>query len=546
MAFCTSCGKEIDDGSLFCEHCGARQEQAAAKDAPPAPEGAGQTPPEGTPPQQSGGYYQPAPPNAPPPNYGGPYNQQAGGAAPPPSAPPPSYGTPYGQQPGAAPPPPRKPMPKGAKITIIAVAAVVVVLVLAAVILGKVFSAEGTIETFVQAMEDQDYAAFSKVTCAAEGTPELTEQAVAPFLALYSNSDQLEEGLYSDYQMLKRGQESQGNGIVRLVEHNYILFKTYEVEVSGAEITFVSPLDDTQLTVGGSTLAMPEAESEYTLTVLPGQYDLQISCTNEVLGESFTNVMEDRDLSVYNNYFYLEIPYSTVIVEDVGLGVPTITFNGSTCSVDGFDEYGEIWLFPLPQEGELVVTYDMDGISLSDTYAFSDYVWEYFYPDPTLPEEAGIAMLEQVGQLAQEWVELYNNGDLEGLTALYEQLNYSPILDYYVTELTNSQDYESSYRAVYHYTIRELYGDLNWTREYGYDVPTFTTLFYHGMNYTYEYYVDGVLNTSALDPSPYPDDSMLRVTVQLVDGDWEVISMEYSYYDGSDDMETPYYVYLAQ
>lgn len=515
MAFCTSCGKQLDDGSLFCEHCGARQsEPVSAGTVPPA------APPQPDPVQ---------PAYASVPSYGEPQSA------------PEQADSPYGQP--AAPAAPRKPIPKGVKIAIIAVAAVVVLAALFIFIMGKLNDPQKTISSFVESIAAQDYEQFSKVTCSASEDLELTEDTVAPFFELYSSNlstlEDYQESLAADLKQLQRGKQSTGNGLIRLVEHNHVIFKSYEVELSGANFYFSAPLDNTQVTVGGKTVDLKEAEKTYQALLLPGRYDIEASCTDSLLGETFSSQLKDCDLTPSNNEWYVDLEYTTIYLEDIGLAVSSLTVNGKDYGPVEFDSWGEMALYPLPEDVEIEVTYDVGGVTLSDSYAWSGgYIWEYFSPDPSLSEMTARTMMDQVGVFMRGFIEDYNSGDLTDLTA---DLGDTPVIKFYASELEDSQDLDSYYREVYHYTLREMQGDLDWSRDYSNGKLSFSTLFFLGLDYICEFYMDGELQPDETAPTePYQDDNMMRVTVQMINGKWTVTNLQWaSYYDISD-MSDPY------
>ena len=298
MSFCTSCGKQIEDNSLFCEHCGARQEQSApvasASPAPPPPVSEPSAPTQSAP--EQGGY---------------------------------GAGTAYGQAP--VPAAPRKPIPKGLKIAVLVVVILAVLAALFVFIMGKINDPQKTIAAFADSILTQDYEQFSKVTCPA-GELELTEESVAPFFALYSDRtsalEEFQDSLSTDLKQLQQGRASTGNGLVRLVAQDRIFFKTYQVELSGTTISLSAPLNDVEVTVGGKTVELPRAEETAQVLLLPGRYDIEAQCTNDILGETFTTRMTDCELTQSSNYWYISMDYTTVWLEDIGREVSSLTVNG--------------------------------------------------------------------------------------------------------------------------------------------------------------------------------------------------------------------------
>lgn len=506
MAFCTSCGAKLDEGDLFCEYCGVRQDDSVPQPTVAAP----------------------AAPS---------YNQTAPVL--------PSYGSvSCGQV--AAPAAPRKPLPRNVKIVLLAVAAVVVLLALFSFIMGKVNSPDKTIATFIESVMAQDFEAFSSVTRSADGELELTEASVAPFFALYHDRrtalEEYQEVLNTDLAALNRGRASIGNGVVRLVELDRILFKTYRVELSGVDILFSSNLDDTQVEVGGKTVILDTADTDCALRLLPGLYDILATHTDETLGETFSTELTGCELIHNNDFWYLNLEYGTVTLGDIGWDVSSLTVNGTDFGPVAFDPSGEFRIAPLPEDVEIVVTYDMDGVTLSDTFVWSgSYCWEYFYPEPTLDPDTAREMLDQVGTFVRDILAAYGSGNLAALEAM-PAYGRSSVLKNLSNELEDSLDLDSHFRYVYHYTLREMEGDLNWDRDYSYDALTFNTSVFLGLDYTYERYYNGEMQTNLIDgaPSVYEKDSMLSVCVQRINGQWVIFDLDWTYFYNRNNMEDPY------
>ena len=289
-----------------------------------------------------------------------------------------------------------------------------------------------------------------------------------------------------------------------------------------------------QVTVGGRTVDLKEAETPSEVLLLPGRYDIEAVCTNNVLGETFSTQIKNCELTQFNNYWYINLEYTTICLEDIGWEVSSLTVNGKDYGQVEFDSWGEMNLFPLPEEGEIVVTYD--GITLSDSYVWSGgYTWEYFYPEPTLSEETARDMMDQVGAFLRGLVDAYNSGDMTEWTT---NLADSPVVSYYAQELEEAQNPDNDYREVYHYTLREMQGDLNWSRDYSDGDLCFSTLVFLGLDYSYEVYWNGELEEAPDETYPY--DNMMRIYVQWINGQWTVTDLQWANYYSTNDMGNPY------
>lgn len=507
MAFCVSCGKELEDGALFCEHCGAPQEQPVAA----APAAAPQSSPFGAQPVASPFSTEPA--------GDSPWQPAAG---------------------GGEPPAPRKPLPKGVKIAIIAVAAVVAAIALLMFILGKANAPEKTISSFINSIVTQDYAAFSKATNSASEDLELTEETVAPFLALYSGRtgtlEDYQSALQSDLRQLEKGLASTGNGFIRLVEHNNILFKSYSVEITGRKYSFTAPLDNTQVTVGPYSLTLNQAERSQSLLMLPGKYQITATCTDSLLGEKYTTTLEDYELSGSDSGCYLNMDYSTIYIQQPDMDLSGLTVNGVKVDNINFDGAGEYCLAPLPKEFELVAEFTVGGATLTDTYTHSgDYTWDYFYPEPQLTPELSQSMLDQVAEYMKGWVSANNNGSLDALNALNYNEN-SPVLNDVANRIKdNVDDPDNRYEMVY--SIQEMAGNLDWNREYGYEGLCFSTLVDMKLYYTYNEYWSGEIYWNGEDTMS----RVYKVYLMQENGEWVVQNCTYySYYSNFSNLSSPY------
>lgn len=432
MTNCISCGKEIEDGSRFCEYCGAPQEmpQGAAETVllePPAAADPAATvllsPPPASEPEQT-----PFPPQGAPGYSGGVLPQQGtpgySGAGIPPQQGYDGYNPPY--NPNIPAPPPRKRMPLGAKIALIVVLVLAVAVVAAWFVLNKLFAPEKTIQNFADSIAAQDFTAFSKVTCTADEGLELTEAAVAPFFALYSGDsyalDDFQESLTADLNDLKRGREAEGNGFIRLVEHNYFLFKRYEVELTGLEFEFETPLEGAAVSVGGQTVTM--TPNTGTVTLLPGRYDITASYTDSRLGITFTYEEANCDLTRRSSAQYLPIPYCTLCLADTGLDVTSLTVNGVDYGPVQYDDMGDMYLAPLPENAEVTVTFNVGGAVLSDTMICQEE-WGYFYPELRITDDLRTQLSLQAGQFLLDMASVITANDLSAMDSLQSQVSES-------------------------------------------------------------------------------------------------------------------------
>lgn len=533
MPFCTHCGHETPEGALFCESCGARQDDAA-RPAAPAP----QEPPQGAVPPPAPG---PAQGNQapPPPAYGG--QPLYGGQQPGRPAAPPPYGAPaYGQPAAAAPKTPaapkqpRKPLPKGAKIGIIAGAALVAVCAVVCIILNKVNDPQKTIRTFVNSIITRDAGAFRSVTTCAAPDIVLTEESVAPFLSLYSGNTSMlntfQDALTADLQLLEQGADSTGSGLVRLVQEDHVIFKSYSVELSTVKATFTSPLPNARATVAGKTLELPAADREYSVNILPGRYEVRATATDAAFGTTFTYENSGLKVGASGITSALEFEYATVVLTRQDLEPTSLSVNGKDCPIPTFDDYGTAFLSPLPVDAQLTATFDYAGIVFTASFTCDGPNQRYFYLDPVLDEDCARSLLNTAAEFTNDWLQRYADGDADGIQALCD--GKSSLLSSLAYQLRKSQN-PNLWRYVYRYTLHELEGDLALERSsdfYADNSPCFSTLLFLSLDYTEEYLPPASYQPSGpetpSEPEAYNQSMMVKVYIQYKDGVWQVVNYD--------------------
>ena len=445
----------------------------------------------------------------------------------------------------------REPLPPDVKRSLIAMAALAVFACLFSFFMGRANSPDKAISTFLASVAAQDVSSFSSVVVPDREDLELTEESMAAFLALYHDQptvlEEYRETLLSDLALLKQGEPSLGNGTIRLVEFDRILHKAYRVELTGVDVFFSSNLDHTQVDVSGKTLFLEQAETTYVLPLLPGRYDIHAVHTGTTPEQNISTVLTDCELTHKNYSQYLEFACSTVVLGDIGWNVASLTVNGAEIGPVSFNEQGEFIFAPLPENAEIAVTYNVNGIELCDSFIRTDNDRsEYFYPDPTVAPETAQDMLDQVGTVLEGFLDAYRRGDPSAIAAI-PAYRESGVLQSYHQELATALDSDSRIRYVYDYSLREMEGDLAWTRDYSYDALTFTTTVFLGLDYTYERYDNGELQTHLADgaPSVYQKDSLLSVCVQRIGNDWVVSDLEQIYFSDRSSILAPYPILTA-
>lgn len=335
--YCSSCGKPIDAGSQFCEHCGARQETE--------------------PPQQT---FVP-----PPADFG--------------TTAPVDTTVPVGT---AVQPVEKKPMSRKTKIILGAVAGVVVLVLALRAILGAVFDPNKTISQFLEAVQNRDAEALRSVAVAVTSggeNVELTDEMLAPFFEAYSGRestlDSMGTALREDLSYLNRGVPSQRDGAFQLVVDSNPLFSIYKVQFTPIYVPLHSEFDGTQVTLGGTEYQVSGEAAEALL--LPGQYTGTATYkdpeTNVVLRTDY----DYRIAGTYDEmYFYFDYCSAYLYCGYDGLTVKELAVDGKPYggSLDELNtgSYGEMSLGPLSWESEVRATCSYNGLEFERTFQMSD------------------------------------------------------------------------------------------------------------------------------------------------------------------------------
>lgn len=479
--FCTACGKQIADGSLFCEFCGAKQEgiaQSPAVGQPPVP-----------PAPAANSTVQAAPLGQGTPVGNGPAAPVGGAPAAPVGGAPaaPVGGTPAAPI-GRTPVAPiggteKKPMSPKTKAALIAVAAVLAVVVGAKVVLGALFTPEKTIEKFLNAYQNGDADAFRAVTVVAEDRMELTDEVLLPFFASYTGGmknafiGSLRETLTLDALSLERGAPSEGHKGFRLTEQSYVLFSTYAVEITPLEVRIASEFENTSVEVCGASYNTGNGGTN--VNMLPGVYAVTATYTDPNTGVTLkTNLPKcdiygqityangDSDQPDYgapegsrtewpdDPYSIVEYPRPTDIGPKGGHADPnpsiniyfdyTYAFvrgnNGLTLKeilVDGksytgdlgsLDLYNGLYLGPVNYDSTVEVVTEALGIefrqemilSTDNSYCYVNYI------TPVLPEEIDQKAIDTVAAILPDYLRVVNSYDRDAFKALESIGSLSP------------------------------------------------------------------------------------------------------------------------
>ena len=394
--YCVSCGKEIEDGAQFCEHCGAKQEEVPAAGqqaaAAPAAEGKSAASPQGVP------------------------------AAPDPAV------TPIGAAPMAG---TKKPMSPKTKLILALVAGTVVLFFGLKLILGAVNSPNRTINRFIEAIRNQDVDAFNQVTELSLYTFEFDEEDLAPFFAAYSTDNATltayQNALLEDLTYLERGLVAPGNGFVRLVEDSNFLFSSYKVELTLIPVTICSEFDHTDLSMAGKAYI---ADSDGVgpngagTPLLPGLYSGSASYTDPDTGVTLTTEFAGYRIDSDNSYLYVEFGFVNAYIESSyrELELKAIDIDGNPYAGDlsGFDFYGGFELGPVNADSEIRVVASAGGMEFEQTFSMADSVDCFFIP--AVPEEIAAEAAEIAADVLPLYMEMrysYSESACDELVSRY-------------------------------------------------------------------------------------------------------------------------------
>lgn len=418
--FCTNCGRQLPDDALFCEGCGARQEGAQPQAPQPAPtQVLGQPPAPQRPPAT-----QPAQPTQPP-----------------------------------APRPPRKPLPRWSKVLLIVVGALVVALVALKLILGALFTPGKTVDAFVEGIRAHDAAAVMKVSSVHKDRMELTEDGLAPMMETYSGAStlrELEEKLLRDVEEDGESYYSSNLANFRLVEHSYLLFSTYSVEITPVEVSFTSDYPGTAFTVSGRTVELGEGGTQTKALLLPGEYEVSATC---VAAE--TGITLNQTMGRYTFYgeedacrAYFDTTSATIEVGSRLIQVREIYINGQRYTGDLVQEdfYYGFSLYPVTYDCELRVVGEILGQEFERTEEGTYlYIGEdaFQLSDSTAQEAADMAGRFLPTMLAATYS--YDTGACDNLKAAFGESSPGLVEDI-LEHVNRTREWAAEYPAGYSYS----------------------------------------------------------------------------------------------
>lgn len=159
-------------------------------------------------------------------------------------------------------------MPGWSKAAIACAAIVGILLGVAALYAARQPSADSVKETFLTALNQQDYALLASVTVG-DDESELTPNTAAPMFALYQEDAAFREKVAQELEAASSG------GLFRVREKSTFPAPSYQVQVSGSRVEVHSNLPGAQIHINGYGAAADADGTAVLEPVLPGSYTVQ-------------------------------------------------------------------------------------------------------------------------------------------------------------------------------------------------------------------------------------------------------------------------------
>lgn len=499
MPFCVFCGKPLEEDAVFCEYCGAKQ----TPDVQPLP--------------------------------GEPAAVLSQGAVTPPPAGEGGYGS------VCAPSAPRKPLPKGAKIALIAAAAVVVLLVGLHLVLGAIFTPQKTVNSFVDAIRAKDGNTLRSVATlyspAGEEAGELSDELLAPFFAYYSKNngalDSYMHVLEEDMDNLERGKTSTGNGFLRLVEKKHLLYATYQVEMTLQTFQVSSEFDGTQATIAGESFEVG-SDAPYRLDLLPGVYSAQATYTSPETGITLNSTVDETPLTSNGDSIYFSFDYSSLWV-----GASDSSYEITALSINGVPYQGDLTkfstgceLYPIAAGSKLEATIKVGDLDFTAAYDMAEDGYGSFYISPSFSQDQLKAAMDAAAEYAGKVWKARRTNDAVALHDLAESdasesvAGWAKDADSYAERYGEGGEYYADRRVSTFQGTGIVCDSAPYSTSFVPDDVTCTIRLSVTGQYAYTDYEDGEVYR-AYDPDE--ETQGFRVTLRLSGSDWTITRISTTY-----------------
>lgn len=505
--FCTSCGKQIPDGSPFCEYCGAKQEAEPA----PAPQGAQ--------PMQS------APTGAAPVSFGAPPM-------------------------GMAAPVEKKPMSTGTKVALILLAVLAAAYFGGREVLKSMYDPAKTINKFVEAISAQDGEALRSVTKVYQDEIELSDEALKPFFEAFSKNNnsltEFRDVLNDDLRELNAGTIATGDGFLCLKKTDHWLYSSYDIEITPLTVSLVSEFDGAVITLGGANYTT--GERPVSATLMPGKYSGSAKCTVPATGVELNTDFEVALLPYQNSYRYdSDTPWNEYLYYDRSSQKLTVNYAYTSVyleasqeltqleeilidgtaydlnSIDGSIYYG-FYIGPLTYNNEITVKTNTCGFEQTNTFNTADTT--YYYIEFELPEEAQNEGVALASEILPDAISAYYSYDQAALNRLNAAANAGKLSEESMSSLRSRvEDWITrANNATYSYS-RTVYTDAQVT-----ETPSVSNIRYSSDGITMQtrlrgsataqYFPDWTTAEGANEP--YQATFSITVYLRYADGRWTV------------------------
>lgn len=468
MRFCSECGNPLTEGDLFCSECGTRvnplpendsiqdeslsnQENIGDQSVQPQPqhdennidtspqsnqgdsqEQSFQPNPEDNEnqsfyPNQSGNVNQPFTQQ---PSFPQNYEQQTQGDGPQSSVHQPNYqqyGYPPGQGPvqgggGFGPPPaqvppkkPRKPLSKGAKISIISSAALIVLLVVAHFVLNHIFSPDRLIDNFEEALKDKDVDALVEMLSADHKDVKIDKKAVEAYLGYFEDNKDDEKEVIRSLERQADGRSSSVHMAKLEQDGKFLYFDKYKIVVPTGKINVMTNVEGAKILVNGEEVGVSDSDF-YEKTFGPfitGKHKVEA-----VLETDYLELSVDEEVTIYDDgeYFvdlYIEAEEIYFYVPNIGSDVKIkLLINGKDVGIDlnEEDSFG-----PVLTDGSM--TYAFEAELPWGTVRTEDKPIDSSYIDVVLVDEKLKDSVMDVAHRYQlEWIQAVTSDNPDAIT----------------------------------------------------------------------------------------------------------------------------------
>lgn len=445
MRFCSECGNLLVEGALFCSECGTRinkqhESQSFSSDEENQQSKPIQNDQDGTPSQEDHDNrpFDSEQNN----NVNEPFNKQqylSQSDEPPgqssfhgtnhqnvPSGGEPPVQSPFQGIPSGPVPPkkPRKPLSKGAIISIISGAALIILFIVTHFVLNYIFSVERLIVNFEDALKEKDVDTLVDMLSADHKDVKIDKNAVEAYLGYFEDhSDEVEDVIRS----LKQQAEGRKSSVHMAKLENdgkFLYFDKFKIVVPTGYIKVMTNVEGAKIFVNGEEVGESD-EDYYEGTFGPfitGKHKVEA-----VLQTDFLELSANEEVVIYDDDKYFADLY--IEAEEVAFYVPTVDpdvdikllINGKDVGVDltEEDEFG-----PVLTDGSMTYAFEAElpwGTVRTEEQPLKENFIDVVLMDETLKSN----LMDVAHNYQMEWIEAVTSENLDAITLGVEAIKDS-------------------------------------------------------------------------------------------------------------------------